>query len=338
MDRTRARPPRDLRPLVILLVALCAVALAGCESSAPQDFLNHPEGPIARKQDGLWDLVFAVAVAIFVIVESLLVYTVVRFRQKPGRQAAQFHGNTKVEIILTLVPSLILAAIAVPTVKTIFELAEEPPGAMQVTVTARQFWWEYRYEDQQVVTANELHIPVDTPIRLRLEGADVIHSFWVPRLAGKQDVVPGRINFLTIEADDPGEYLGQCTEFCGASHANMRLRVYAHEQKDFDRWLADQQKPADVDLASRGADLFMNGTCVNCHAIGGTDAAARTGPDLTHFASRNTFAGAMFDTNRENLVSWLADPPAMKPGSLMPDYGLSNEEIDALVEFLLSLE
>ena len=333
------RRPQRRRGSLVWLVALCVVLLSACEANAPQDFLNHPEGPIARRQDFLWDVVFAVAVVIFVLVESLLVYTVVRFRAKPGRQAAQFHGNTKLEVVLTLIPALILAGIAIPTMRTIFDLAREPAGSLQVTVTAKQFWWEYDYVDQGIVTANELHIPTGQPIRLRLEGEDVIHSFWVPRLAGKQDVVPGRINFLTIEADEPGRYKGQCTEFCGLSHANMRLEVVAHDPQDFETWVAEQQQDAAGDaLAAEGARVFLEGECVQCHAIQGSDAQGRSGPDLTHFASRRTFAGALFETNEQNLSEWLDDPPGVKPGALMPDYGLSQSEIDALVAFLMSLK
>lgn len=331
------RSPRQ-RQALFLLLAVLSLILAACAGNAPQDYLNHPEGPIAKKQDQLWDITFAIACAVFFIVEGLLVFTIIKFRQKPGRKAAQFHGNTKAEVILTLLPALILAGIAVPTVKTIFDLAQEPGDAIPITVTGKQFWWEYEYTDHGFLTANELHIPVGRPIRLTLLGTDVIHSFWVPRLAGKQDIVPGRINTLTLEADEPGIYLGQCTEFCGLSHANMRVTVYAHPMDEWLQWVTDQKKPAQVDLASEGAKAFFEGTCVNCHAIGGTDASARSGPDLTHFATRDTFAGALFKNNTANLRRWLANPPGVKPGALMPDYGLSSQEIDALIAFLQSLK
>ena len=314
---------------------------SACSSDAgPQDFLS-PEGEVARKADRLWDLTFLLAVIVFVIVQALLVFTVIRFRAKPGREAAQLHGNTKVEVILTAIPALILAGLAVPTVQTIFDLSDKPKGALEVTVVAKQFWWEYEYTDEDVITANEMHVPTDQPVYLTLEGADVIHSFWIPKLTGKQDVIPGRTNNMWFEADEPGEYYGQCTEFCGLSHANMRLRVIAHEPSEFDAWLADQREPAESPTeseAAAGEELFMEGSCINCHAVGGTDAQARTGPDLTHFASRGTFAGAMFETNDENLASWLRDPPAMKPGAKMPDYGLTDEEIRQLVAYLNTLE
>jgi cytochrome c oxidase subunit II len=322
------------------LAGLMAVATA-CSSDAPQDYINHPEGPNAIEADRLWNVTFAIAVVIFFVVELLLIYALIKFRERPGREAAQFHGNTRVEVVLTVIPALILAGLAVPTIRTIFDLAEEPANALQVTVVARQFWWEYDYTDLDFKTANELHIPVDTPVFLTLKGEDVIHSFWVPRLAGKQDVVPGRTNHLTIEASDTGDFFGQCTEYCGLSHANMRLRVIAEEQSDFDDWVSDQQQDAETPtdaLAAQGQDVFLGGECINCHAIQGTDAQATTAPDLTHFASRRTFAGALFKNTPENVADWLRDPPAVKPGSIMPDYGLSEDDIEKLVAYLESLE
>ena len=325
----------------VALAGLLALVGTACAADAPQDYISGQNGPVAERADELWDVTFAIAVAIFFIVELLLVYTIVRFRAKPGREAKQFHGNTKVEVVLTVIPALILAGLAVPTVQTIFDLSSRPDGALDVTVTARQFWWEYEYKDAGVITANEMHIPVDTPVYLTLQGEDVIHSFWVPKLAGKQDVVPGRTNHMTIQAEEPGRYQGQCTEYCGLSHANMRLLVIAHPQDEFDQWLADQSEPAQAatdSAAAEGESLFMEGQCINCHAIGGTDAQSRVGPDLTHFASRETFAGAMFENNTENLREWLDDPPAVKPGAKMPDYGLSSDDIDALIAYLQSLE
>jgi cytochrome c oxidase subunit 2 len=320
----------------------CALTvLAGCAENAPQDYLK-PEGPIARRIDELWDVTFLIAAVIFVVVEGLLVFALFKFRERPGREAAQFHGNTKVEILLTVVPALILAGLAVPTVATVMDLSQKPTGdVLEIKVVARQFWWEYQYTDLDVVTANEMHVPVDRPVYLTLEGDDVIHSFWIPKLTGKQDVIPGRVNNMQFIAEEPDrEYWGQCTEYCGLSHANMRLRVMTHTPEDFDAWVEDQaadaESPTDS-LAAEGENVFLEGECVTCHAIRGTEAQARSGPDLTHFASRNTLAGAMFENNTENLAAWLRDPPGMKPGSIMPNYGLSEEEIDALVAYLQTL-
>ena len=329
------------RGLLLALTVLGALSLTSCADNAPLDYLNHPEGPAAVKADQLWNTTFLIAAIIFFLVEGLLIFAIIKFRERPGREAAQFHGNTKVEVALTAVPALILVFLAIPTVRTIFELAERPPDAMDVTVTARQFWWEFEYPDNDVITANVLHIPVNKPVYLTLLGEDVIHSFWIPRLAGKQDVIPGRENHLTIEAPHAGVYYGQCTEYCGLSHANMRIRVIADEPADFQAWVAEQQQPAQTptdSVAAQGEDLFLNGQCVNCHAIEGTDAQARVGPDLTHFASRQWFAGAMFENTPENVAKWLEDPPGVKPGAKMPDYGLSSDDIQKLVAYLESLK
>jgi cytochrome c oxidase subunit 2 len=322
--------------------------LASCASGDKQDTLS-PQGPVAREQDKLWDLTFLIAVVIFFVVELVLVFALVKFRERPGGRAAQFHGNTKLEVVLTVIPSLILAGIAVPTVQTIFEQAEMPEGALQVNVVGKQFWWEYEYIDAGVITANELHIPTDQPVHLTLDGVatevnlepGVIHSFWVPRLAGAQDMIPGRTTSMNLQADEPGVYRGQCKEFCGLSHANMRLRVIAHEPSEFQTWLAEQQEeaaePADG-LAQEGQAIFEE-TCIACHAVAGlTETPRNVGPDLTHFASRDTFAGALFPLNEPNLRAWIDDPPAVKPGSLMPDYNLSSDEIDAVVAYLMGLE
>ncbi|HEV3472517.1 MAG TPA: cytochrome c oxidase subunit II [Actinomycetota bacterium] len=335
------RTPALKRACLGAAVAALALVLSGCAPNAPQDFINYQEGDVARRADQIWDITFAIAVIIFFVVEGLLVYALVKFRHKPGRQPQDFHGNTRLEVILTLVPALILAGLAVPTIRTIFSLGNEPENALKVTVTAHQFWWQYEYPDLGVVTANELHIPEDQPVYITLKGADVIHSFWVPRLGGTQDVVPGRDNNMYIEADDPGKrYLGQCKEFCGLSHANMRLIVYTHTQEEFEAWAEDQaqDRRAPSGIAAQGEQVFLETGCVNCHAIRGTEAAGQTAPDLTHFGSRTTFAGAMFENNEGNLADWLRDPPAVKPGSLMPDYGLTDEQIQQLVAYLMSLK
>ncbi|MEA2446418.1 MAG: cytochrome c oxidase subunit, partial [Actinomycetota bacterium] len=192
-----------------------ALAASACSSNVgPQDYMS-PEGPVSRRADQLWDITFMLAAIIFVIVEGLIVFALIKFRHKPGRQAAQFHGNTKLEVVLTLVPALILAGLAIPTVKAIADLSQKPNNALEVKVVGHQFWWEYQYSDLDVITANEMHVPINQPVYLTLEGVDVIHSFWIPKLTGKQDVVPGRVNHMWFEAEKPGEYYGQCTEYCG---------------------------------------------------------------------------------------------------------------------------
>lgn len=352
---------RAARRFLWLAAALAVLALlAACAKDAPQDALN-PAGPIARRQDSLFKTVFwAAVVPIFVLVQGLVIATVIRHRHRPGRpEPVQVHGNTKLEIAWTAAPALILLAVAIPTITTTFDLSREPKGdVLEIDVIGRLWWWEYRYPGLDVVTANELHIPTGRPVRLTLTSEEpglpkvgdefatgVIHSFWVPRLAGKQDVVPGRKNKLTIVADEPGTYRGQCAEYCGLSHANMRLRVIAEEPDDFEAWVREQRRPATPagGAAGEGLALFTQKGCIACHSIKGVEGAtARVGPNLTHFQSRTTFAGATFDLTRENLERWLRDPPAMKPmrpdqGLGMPNFGLSEDEIDKLVAYLETL-
>lgn len=327
-------------------------SLAACGEGLPQDSLD-PAGPIAERIDRLLMPVLWVAALILVFVLLVIVVAIGRFRHRPGRpEPRQIHGNTRLEVAWTIAPAILLAVVAVPTIKTIGDLAKEPAGnALQVRVLAHQWWWEYRYEDLNLVTANELHIPVGRPVRLSLEATSpehvsapkgVIHSFWVPRLAGKQDVVPGRTNKLTIEASEPGTYLGQCAEFCGLSHANMRLRVVAEESGDFEAWVRGQLRPAVPPAgrsAAEGLELFVGkGTCLGCHTVRGEPrAAGAIGPDLTHLKSRETFAGAIFDNTPAELTRWLDDPPARKPGSIMPEIPLTPEEIADLVAYLETL-
>ena len=314
--------------------------LAACAQHAPQDTLK-PAGPSARTIDNLMLPVFVVAGVIFLLVEGMVVLFVLRYRHRPGREdPVQIHGNTKLEIGWTLAPALILALVAVPTVFTIFKLARKPPRALEVTVIGHQFWWEYHYKDMGIVSANELHLPVGRPVELELRGADVIHSFWIPRLGGKTDVVPGRRNHMSVRADRPGTYLGQCTEFCGLSHANMRLRAIAQRPADFDAWAAGQRQPAATpppdSPAAAGLTVFNQRGCAGCHTIEGVS-KGMVGPNLTHVHSRTTFAGSTFAMSPENLRTWLRDPPAAKPGSKMPNLHLQPADITKLIDYLETL-
>jgi cytochrome c oxidase subunit II len=324
-------------------LAVIGLLAAGC-GDGPLSTL-HPAGPIARQIDDLWKIVLYLAIAVFIVVEGLLVVALFKFRHRKGddSEPAQTHGNTRLELGWTIAPAVVLAALAIPTVSTIWALAREPAGALPVTITAHQWWWEYDYGDG-AITANELHIPTGRPIRLTLKSADVIHSYWIPKLGGKQDVVPSRTNHLTIQADAPGSFAGTCVEYCGLSHANMRVKAFAHSPADFARWLADQKRDAVAvtGAAAQGKRIFESKQCVSCHAIRGTPAQAKVGPDLTHFGSRTTFAGAIFESTERNLRRWLEDAPAVKPGSKMlsglKDMGLTQEDITALIAYLQSLK
>jgi len=349
------------RPARIALLAASVLLLAAC--SGDQSALA-PAGPYAQRPHDLIIYVFGTAVAVFVLVQGLILYTSFRFRRREGDDSLpeQVHGNTKLEIVWTLIPAVILAAIAVPTVQMIFEQMDEPEGEyLTVEVIGHRWWFEYYYPDYDIYTANEMAIPVGVPVRLEMTAADlarapdlgVIHSFWIPRLAGKQDLVPGHTTYLNLQADEPGRFIGQCAEYCGLSHANMRARVEAMEPADFQAWIAAQQTPAAVpaagSLEARGRELFgdlgARQACASCHQAweGNGLRGPAQGPDLTHLMSRLEFAGAIHDLTPENLRSWLADPNAMKPmqyevnGIGMPNLNLSEDELDALTAYLLTL-
>jgi cytochrome c oxidase subunit II len=339
------------------LVALAAGVLFVLSACARDDFPQNtlaPQGPQAHKIDQLFQPVFWIAVAVFFLVEGALVYFVIRYRHRPGRGVpAQVHGNTRLEVTWTIIPAVLLAGIAVPTIATVFELARKPANALEITVTGHQWWWEVEYPSSHVVTANEVHIPTGQPVYITLRSGisgsqngtgpalgPVIHSFWIPRLAGKQDVVPGRDNHLTIEAPNPGTYLGQCTEYCGLSHANMRMRVVAQAPQDFQAWLQQQLQPAAAQPPPDVLVIMQRLGCGGCHTIGGVENFVGTiGPNLTHFAARDAFAGDTFARNDENLAKWLRDAPGQKPGADMPSFEgkLSDADVSALVAYLDSL-
>ena len=338
----RVKSRHHIRTVVGL--ATFALLTTSCRQDGPLNWIQA-RGPIAKEIGGLWNVVFWAAVAVFFLVEGLIVIALFRFRQRKGDTSmpVQTHGNTRLELGWTIAPALILVALAFPTLGTIWSLAREKPDSLHITVTAHQWWWQYDYAKEKIATANELHIPTGRPVLLTLKSADIIHSYWVPKLAGKQDVVPTMTNHLTIEASDPGEYFGTCVEFCGLSHANMRLRVFAHSPADYAKWVAGQQAlPAEsTGLAAKGKAVFLGQQCVSCHTINGTKANATVGPNLTHFASRTSFAGSIFDRNPDNLRAWLTDAPKEKPGSKMPagvaTMGLSQDDITALIAYLQSL-
>jgi cytochrome c oxidase subunit 2 len=325
--------------MAIFTGALAAL-LAACTQDYPYNSLD-PAGPVAEKQADLFWLVFWIAVVVFVLVEGALVYALWRFRRRgPDDTPKQVHGNTRLEIAWTIIPALLLAGVAVPTVGAIFDLAEAPSGAMRVEVNAHQWWWEVRYPELNVITANEVHIPTGEQVVVELTSDDVIHSFSVPRLAGKQDVVPGRVNTLNLAADEPGTYKGQCQEFCGLSHAFMKFRVIAHEPADFETWV--QSQLAEAVAPPPELDQIVTGTCMSCHVIAGLQSATgqpptTPAPDLTHVGSRQTIAAGKLPNTPEGLATWLRDPPAVKAGSKMPDYNLTEDQVEALVEYLRSL-
>jgi cytochrome c oxidase subunit II len=330
-DRT-ARRRRWLTAGALLCLGMFATACAKANNNGQNTL--HPKGPPAQTILNLFSPIFWIAVVIGVAVLGGVIYMAVRFRVRPGSDMnpKQVHGNSALEIGWTIVPALILAVVAVPTVRTIFDLSQSPgPNAVQVKVVGKQWWWQFETlsstKKVQAVGADELVIPTGRTVNVELTACDaslpdecnVIHSFWVPELAGKQDVVPGRHQRLTIEADKPGVFNGQCAEYCGLSHANMRFKVIAKTPGDYARWLEGQMKGPATPLA--GPDGKPNGpgptaiakfACTGCHTF--TDTKASTyGPNLTHLASRSTFASGYYTLDKTNLVEWLLNAPGMVP-------------------------
>jgi cytochrome c oxidase subunit 2 len=334
----------------------CAVGtlgvFGGTAFAKSQTNIFDPAATPAQSIFGLSMLVLSITLAIFLTVAGLMLYALIRYRQRPGdtdREPPQIYGSNQIELSWTVIPILIVVMLFLSTTRVILgtEAIPKPASAMDVTVIGHQFWWEYRYPKQGVVTANELHIPISdpaqpTPTYLSMSSADVSHSFWVPRLAGKMDVIPNRLNTMWIDPQQAGLYLGQCAQYCGTQHAKMLLRVYAQTPEDFAAWVNQQKKPAQQDFsgdptAAEGQTVFLHNACINCHTISGTAATGRFGPDLTHLASRDTIASGPIKNTPENLRKWIDNPDTMKPGSLMPAMHLNDHDLDVITAYLTQL-
>jgi cytochrome c oxidase subunit 2 len=315
--------------------------LAGCENSPS---ILDPAGPVADSEARLFWIIFGVATVVFVGVTSVLLYSVFRFRARPGGAAPrQIHGNTTIEIAWTIVPSVVLFIVLAVTITTMFTLGQ-PATSNTLTVRAigHQWWWEFQYPDQHIVTADEMYIPTHTVVHIELVSDNVIHSFWVPQLGGKTDVIPGHDNTMWLQADRAGQFRGECAEFCGAQHAHMDFLVVAQPNDQFQSWVTQQQQNAQTptdSLAQQGKQLFSQ-KCIGCHLINGVNQPnkAQIGPNLTHFGSRQLIAGYVLDNTPENLATWLHDPQAVKPGNDMPNLNLSQDQINALVAYLEGLK
>ncbi len=271
------------------------------------------------------------ALAVFVVVMGLLFFAIFRRR---GEEPSRLDGNRFV-VIATLISTVILIGMLGLTITGLAATPQE--GELHITITAHQFWWEVYYPEGDFETANEVHIPVHTPVELKLLSDDVIHSFWVPELAGKTDTVPGRENRLIIQADEPGTYRGQCAEYCGLQHANMLIRVIAQPHEEFEAWKAEQSRPAAV-RDPRAERIFLS-NCAGCHTIRGTPATGEFGPDLTHLASRETLASALIPNERGHLAGWIVNSQTIKPGNEMPPITtLEPEELRALLDYLEALQ
>jgi cytochrome c oxidase subunit II len=305
-----------------------------------------PASTAAESIFGLSRFVLATITMIFVVVFALFAYVVIRFRDRSGdnrSEPAQVYGSTQVELAWTVIPVLIVIALFLASARVIASIQNtvRAAGSLEVIVTGHQYWWEYRYPALNIVTANELHVPVSdpahpTPTFLTLLSADTDHSFWVPRLGGKTDLIPNHPNQMSIEPHETGLFLGQCAQYCGTQHAKMLLRVYVDTREEFDRWVHQQQQSAQGGLTS-GRRIFESTACVNCHTITGTAATGKFGPDLTHLMSRETIAAGAAPNTREKLRLWIKNPDAIKPGSKMPAMGLGDRDVDAITTYLETL-
>ena len=337
--------------IALILCAASGVAqqtAAGSESTSIFAPTSTPATAIYR----LSLFVLAVTGTIFVIVFGMLVYAAVKFRGRPGderREPLQIYGSDQLELAWTVIPVLIVIVLFMTSARVIHAVqdARRPPGSIEVTVIGHQFWWEFRYPQYGFVTANELHIPVSdpahpTPTFLELLSADTDHSFWIPRLAGKTDLIPNHPNSTWIDPHEAGLFLGQCAQYCGTQHAKMLLRAYVEPRSDFDRWVSEQQRApaADAPLspeAEAGRRVFNSTACINCHSISRTPATGRFGPDLTHLMSRQTLASGVIPNSAGALKVWIQDPAAIKPGALMPAMNLTGKDLNAVTAYLLTL-
>ncbi|MBD2847378.1 cytochrome c oxidase subunit II [Paenibacillus sp. IB182496] len=328
------------------LLAGMALLLSAC-GREDLSALN-PQGPVAQEQLGIMKLSITIMVLVVVVVFAIAIYVLFRFRRKPGDQTIpkQVEGNHKLEIIWTVIPLILLVILGVPTIQSVFGLAQDyskDENAIQIKVTAHQYWWEFEYPDHGITTAQEMIIPTNAVISIEAQSADVIHSFWIPSLAGKIDTNPGgNVNNMYFEATKPGVYLGKCAELCGPSHAYMDFKVKAVDDASFERWVTAMKEPATLPEDAAIAETFTS-QCLTCHAIGDKGLQGLY-PNLTGMGSREAVAGFLLNTDDpkyknegsvyDNLVRWIKDPEAVKPGNQMPKVDLSDEEIEAIAKYL----
>lgn len=326
----------------VFWLSMALLTLTGCDGSAAPSMLE-PKGRAAAHVADLWWLLFWMALGVFVVVFGFLLLGIFRRRtERPDAELSARRGRRVVVVGGIVAPIVILLVVFVATLWTLRALAMPAvPEEYTVHVVGQRWWWEVQYPVQQFATANEIHIPVGQPVRVLLSSPNVIHSFWVPELQGKLDLMPGHVNTMWLEADEPGIYRGLCAEFCGVQHAKMQFLVIAQPLAEYEAWLAQQQQAAQIPAdgpARAGYEVFMNSSCIECHTIRGTDATGNLGPDLTHLASRRSLASAILPNTRGNLGGWISDPQHVKPGSLMPPATITGTELQDLLDFLETLE
>ena len=365
---------RNLRFLTIILALLSLFLLSGCLEIDQNQSALDPKGPVAQQQADAFYVTLYLTTFLWIVVGGAMLYAVWKYRLKktddPDEIPEQSHGHPLIEVGLIIFSALCLIVVAIPTFEGILmtkSLPEEyQKGAMTVDVTGYQWWWAFDYPEEGVTTANELVFPVGKAVKLNLRSADVIHSFWLPKLAGKVDLMPGQENFMWIQADEPGMYWGQCAEFCGDSHAYMLFRARAVSEEEYAQWVADLKKGPEIAVDAKempdgypeqivhGKDVFMK-NCYSCHMVGGKGGV--NGPNLTNFGGRATIAAGWLDNNTENLFRWIKEPHKIKPGNYMwygvpmitPGGGvmtmeglnqanLTDQEIHAVVAYLQTLK
>jgi len=300
-----------------------------------------PKGSEADRIAGAWWLMFGLAAIVYVVVAGLIVYATVRGRRR-GARPSGLREDAFIWIGGVAAPVVILFVLAVVTVHTTEALRRPARDALAVDVAGEDWWWAVRYPGTDIVTANEIHLPVDRPVDLRLTSDNVIHSFWVPELAGKQDAIPGQPNHLRFTPEATGTFIGRCAEYCGLQHAHMEIRVIVQTATDFGRWQARQEatrtEPVS-DVAAAGAAIFQRQACAGCHTVRGTSATGTVGPDLTDFGGRETIGAGLLENNSRNLADWIRDAPELKPGTAMPSFhDLTDRDVQAIVAYLESLQ
>ncbi len=332
------KKPKRFPLYLFLLVFL----LAGCATSPT--FLQ-PNSLVSSKEADLFRIILYMSIGVFVLVWVLLLVNIIAFRQRDPEdkvEPRQKYGNFRLEIIWTAIPIVLVLILFVLTMRTMQAVAAPAPAQsdVNITVIGHQWWWEFDYPDLGIVTANEMHVPVGANVKMVVTSADVIHSFWVPQLANKVDAIPGQNNNLWFQAQNLGTFDGQCAEFCGLNHANMRVKVVVESDTDFQAWVANQQAPLVQpanDQQQQAYNLITKGICSTCHTLGDNKGATNIGPNLTHLMSRSVFAGAMYDMNITNLHDWLSDPQALKPGNKMI-VNLTPDQVNTLMSYLTELK
>jgi cytochrome c oxidase subunit 2 len=345
--------PVRIRVAFGVIAALIIALLSSTAALADGPWPNDPQGPQARAIADLYWIMFAAAVVVLAIVDGALIYAGIKFRERPGHVAKQFHGQNFLELTWTVIPTLMVVSFSVLSWQKLDFINNTRGGDVGMVIQAQgsQWQWQFSYprddrfkllDGSYLVGSEELHVPVGTKVRIELSAKDVIHSFWVPSVGGKKDAVPGRATELWIQADRAGTFKGQCLEFCGDGHADMLITLVAHPVSEYTAWARSAVRDADlINLpeTKAGRELFFSLACVGCHTIKGTPAGGKVGPELTHLMSKKSIAGgALSPVNEENLRRWVKNPPAVKPSTQMPNLGLSDQQVNDIVLFLMTLK